>query len=219
MHRLADRRMREHRRHQLRLGALQRARNGVALDQLGHLRAHHMRAQQLPGVRVEHGLNHALRLAHREMRDMIRSILDFARDDTKHEPRSLVDLSALIEGICQDAADTGEPVTFVGPGRHDFRPFNCLATRRRQSRRQCREIWWECCRKPDPRSRARRHHCRRRGPGIPRSELEKVFEPFYRIEGFRNPDTGVSDSVSRSPVRSYWSIVETSALPLARAEV
>ena len=28
------------------------------------------------------------------------------------------------------------------------------------------------------------------GPGIPRSEREKVFDPFYRIEGSRNPDTG-----------------------------
>jgi signal transduction histidine kinase len=34
---------------------------------------------------------------------------------TRHKPRSLVDLSALIGGICQDTADTGEPVTITGP--------------------------------------------------------------------------------------------------------
>jgi hypothetical protein len=28
------------------------------------------------------------------------------------------------------------------------------------------------------------------GPDIPRGEQEKVFDPFYRIEGSRNPDTG-----------------------------
>ena len=49
------------------------------------------------------------------MGDMIGSILAFARDDAKHEPRLLVDLSALVEGICQDASDAGEPVTFSGP--------------------------------------------------------------------------------------------------------
>ncbi len=49
------------------------------------------------------------------MSEMIESVLTFARDDTKHEPRSLVDLSALVEGICQDASDAGEPVTFRGP--------------------------------------------------------------------------------------------------------
>ena len=28
------------------------------------------------------------------------------------------------------------------------------------------------------------------GPGIPEAELERVFEPFYRLEGSRNPGTG-----------------------------
>ena len=49
------------------------------------------------------------------MRDMIGLVLAFARDDTKHEPRSPIDLSALVEGICQNASDAGEPVTFSGP--------------------------------------------------------------------------------------------------------
>jgi len=28
------------------------------------------------------------------------------------------------------------------------------------------------------------------GPGLPQSELEKVFEPFYRVEGSRSRETG-----------------------------
>jgi hypothetical protein len=44
------------------------------------------------------------------MNSMVESILSFAQDDAKQEPRSLVDLSAVVEGICQDAADAGEPI-------------------------------------------------------------------------------------------------------------
>jgi signal transduction histidine kinase len=29
-----------------------------------------------------------------------------------------------------------------------------------------------------------------RGPGLPESELERVFEPFYRLESSRNRETG-----------------------------
>jgi two-component system, OmpR family, sensor kinase len=45
-----------------------------------------------------------------------------------------------------------------------------------------------------------------RGPGIPRSERERVFEPFYRIEGSRNPDSGgvgLGLSVARSIAREH----------------
>ena len=31
---------------------------------------------------------------------------------------------------------------------------------------------------------------RDRGPGIPEQELERVFEPFYRVEGSRGRGTG-----------------------------
>lgn len=29
-----------------------------------------------------------------------------------------------------------------------------------------------------------------RGPGIPQEQLEQVMEPFYRVEGSRNAETG-----------------------------
>ena len=41
------------------------------------------------------------------------------------------------------------------------------------------------------------------GPGIPPSEREKVFEPFYRIDSSRDPDiggVGLGLSVTRSTV-------------------
>ena len=52
--------------HQLGLGGLEHFADGVALDQLGHLGADHVRAEQLAGLGVEHGLDEALGLAERD---------------------------------------------------------------------------------------------------------------------------------------------------------
>jgi protein-histidine pros-kinase len=46
---------------------------------------------------------------------------------------------------------------------------------------------------------------RDRGPGIPDAELERVFEPFYRLEASRNPSTGGSGlglSIARNLAQS-----------------
>ena len=63
MHRLAQRGVGEDRVHQLGLGRLELAGDGHAVDELGHLGADHVRAQQLAAVGVEHRLHHAFGLA------------------------------------------------------------------------------------------------------------------------------------------------------------
>jgi signal transduction histidine kinase len=126
-----------------------------------------------------------------EMIRMIESTLSFARDDFSREPRIRVDLCALAEGVCEDAADAGADV-------------RCSATER---------IELEC--RPDALRRAlvnlvdnavKYGGCARLavlreahwvvitvdddGPGIPEDQQEKVFAPFYRLEASRNRDTG-----------------------------
>ncbi len=47
---------------------------------------------------------------------------------------------------------------------------------------------------------------RDQGPGIPGSEIEKVFEPFYRLEGSRSRETGGTGlglSIARSIARAH----------------
>ncbi len=47
---------------------------------------------------------------------------------------------------------------------------------------------------------------RDRGPGIPPEELERVFEPFYRVESSRNRDsggTGLGLSIARDIAQAH----------------
>jgi signal transduction histidine kinase len=49
------------------------------------------------------------------MNAMIDSTLAFARDDAREEARRLVDLGVLIGDVCEDVADTGGKVSYLGP--------------------------------------------------------------------------------------------------------
>ena len=138
------------------------------------------------------------------MGGMIESVLSFARDDAKHEPRSLVDLSALVEGICLDAADADEPVTFSGP-RGVTISCRPTAIRRAISNLVDNAVKYAGSAAVSliPEVERAVITIEDEGPGIPRDEREKVFEPFYRIEGARDPDkggVGLGLSVTRSIV-------------------
>ena len=136
------------------------------------------------------------------MNGMITSVLSFARDDTKHEPRSLVDLSALVDGICQDAADAGEPVSFFGP-RGITLSCRPVSMRRAISNLVDNAVKYGGSAAVTLTSEASRVVIvvEDEGPGIPRNEREKVFEPFYRVDPSRDPNiggVGLGLSVTRS---------------------
>ena len=98
--------MREDRLHQFGLGRLQLAGDGIALDQLGHLGADHMRAEQFAGLRVEHGLDEALGLAQRD-RLAVADEREFAD----------LDLVAGLLGLGLGQADAGDLRARIGAAR------------------------------------------------------------------------------------------------------
>jgi signal transduction histidine kinase len=122
---------------------------------------------------------------------MLNSILSFARDDAKREPRTLVDFDALADGVCEDASDAGAAVTYAGirGATVSGRP---AALRRVISNLIDNAVKYGDSAEVTLIAEARHVvlAVEDHGPGIPRSEREKVFEPFYRIEGSRNPATG-----------------------------
>jgi signal transduction histidine kinase len=60
------------------------------------------------------------------------------------------------------------------------------------------------------------------GPGIPPEELERVFEPFYRVESSRNRDTGGTGlglSIARDVAQAHGGSLVARNLPVKGLEV
>lgn len=125
------------------------------------------------------------------MQDMVREGLELARSLDAPEVVQTVDLDALIGSVCADLADAGMDVTAEGRTSASVRA-NATALRR------CLGNVIENAVKYGGYARvhAERQGGRARitvrdgGPGIPEGELEKVFEPFYRLEVSRSRETG-----------------------------
>jgi signal transduction histidine kinase len=141
------------------------------------------------------------------MGEMVGSILSFARDDAKREARTLVDLDALVAEVCEDAAEAGEAVTYKGI-RGTTALARPMALRRVVSNLVDNALKYagEADVKLTAESDQIVVAVDDQGPGIPRSQREKVFEPFYRGDGARNPDAGgvgLGLSVARSIAREH----------------
>jgi signal transduction histidine kinase len=126
-----------------------------------------------------------------EMQSMVQATLDFMRGVETAERVQPVDVSALLESLQADAAELGGQVALEGG---TARPF----VGRPQALKRCLGNLIDNALKygksativvEDAPARLV-IRVRDQGPGIPEAELERVFEPFYRIEGSRSRDTG-----------------------------
>jgi signal transduction histidine kinase len=140
------------------------------------------------------------------MNAMIDSTLAFARDDSRQEPRRLVDLGVLVGDICEDVADAGGRVAYVGPRGVDV-PCRPTLVRRAVANLIDNAIKYGAV----ARVKIVRDSDRVAiivdddGPGIPVEEQEKVFAPFYRLDA-RDPGkagVGLGLSVARTVAREH----------------
>jgi len=126
-----------------------------------------------------------------QMEEMITATLTFVRDATKPAERTPLELSSLVESLCDEMAETGA-MAEAEPSEKVVLEGDPMALRRLIANLLENAV------KFGGQARARVFQADGHavveidddGPGIPEKDAEKVFEPFYRREPSRSRQTG-----------------------------
>jgi signal transduction histidine kinase len=138
-----------------------------------------------------------------DMENLVNSTMDFLRGLETQEAAQPVDILALLETVQADAAETGQDVELqestaikpmVGRPRALRRCLDNLVSNAIRYGKGARMSVADT-------GRVVVIRVRDRGPGIPPAELERVFEPYYRLEYARSQEgggTGLGLSIARN---------------------
>jgi signal transduction histidine kinase len=151
-----------------------------------------------------------------EMEGMVREALSLFRGLDDGEPAAPVDIDALVAQIAEEFTGMGATVTVTG---HALKSFVGKA----QALKRCLTNLVANAIKFGGRAdmvvedgAELQVRVRDAGPGIPPEELERVFEPFYRLENSRNRDsggTGLGLSIARDIAQAHGGTLNLSNLP------
>lgn len=152
------------------------------------------------------------------METMIQSILNFAQDEFQHEQAVKLDMVALCESICEDMQDMNLPVKLIETAE----PITCVA-RPLALRRAISNLITNGVKYGEKvvvelalQNNQVKITINDSGPGIPETELEQVFQPFYRLDKSRQEKTGGSGlglATARDIIRSNGGDIELRNLP------
>jgi signal transduction histidine kinase len=126
-----------------------------------------------------------------EMEAMVTQTLDFMRGLGGHEPRAPVDIDALLASLQADNAAMGRRVTVEGRADAPLVAVPSLLRRALGNLIDNAVLYGggATVRVQDGPEHLQLHVLDA-GPGIPEAELERVFEPFHRLDASRNRTTG-----------------------------
>ncbi len=142
-----------------------------------------------------------------QMEQMIAATLAFARDEATDEETVRFDLAAMLQSLVDDIFDTNGKASYSGPDKLEWmgrpgalmRVFQNLADNAIKYGERADFFLQETDREIVV-------TVEDEGPGIPKNERVRVFDPFYRVEPSRNRDTGgvgLGLAMARSVVRAH----------------
>jgi signal transduction histidine kinase len=151
-----------------------------------------------------------------EMESMVRGALALFRGLDDDETLAPIDINALVTTLQSEFTEMGADVTADGKAGQPF-------TGKPQALKRCLTNLVANAVKFGTRAKiivedheALLIRVRDEGPGIPTEELERVFEPFYRVESSRNRDTGGTGlglSIARDVAQAHGGSLIAQNLP------
>jgi len=142
-----------------------------------------------------------------EMEAMVTQTLEFMRGLSNHEPTQLIDILGLLESLQADNDAMGRTVTVGGRVTKPLKGEPQLLKRCLSNLVDNAVLYGQQAEVTvEEGADALNIRIRDHGPGIPESEINKVFEPFYRLEGSRSRDTGGTGlglSIARNIARAH----------------
>ena len=126
-----------------------------------------------------------------EMEAMIDATLAYLRRDADPEKPKITDLTAIIVTLVDAATDAGRSARYDGP-RHVTLTLRPMTIKRAFANLIDNALFYGGATRVTVHETAAevRVTVDDDGPGVPESELERVFEPFQRLEASRNRRTG-----------------------------
>jgi two-component system, OmpR family, sensor kinase len=154
-----------------------------------------------------------------EMEAMIAATLAFVRDASQPAVRSRLQLRSLVREVVEQMAEVGDVVS-LAPGPAIEIDADPLGLRRVMTNLIANAVKFGSEARVCVTLDATQTHCvidvEDHGPGLPEEHLDRMFEPFARIESSRNRDTGGAGlglAVVRSIARAHGGDAELSNLP------
>uniref|UniRef100_UPI003565AB72 ATP-binding protein n=1 Tax=Rhodosalinus sp. TaxID=2047741 RepID=UPI003565AB72 len=126
-----------------------------------------------------------------EMQEMVEATLAYARGVSPDQPPEPVDLATLLADLANELSETGPAVTVAAPAPAVL-PLRRLALRRalRNLLENAQRYGGGARVRLEVENGLARVVIEDDGPGLPEGDLERVFDPFVRLETSRSRETG-----------------------------